>query len=434
MKADIQKKYLMVIIAQLFIASHALTQEQVFYRSEYEQAGDQIGDVDLPGEGTYDYVILEGNDAGHYSIDASGKIWVNAIIADVPNEVTAHDLTIQCHTDQISIRIMDAYDHMLEQYSGYTILEAHKENYILPGNPYSGYNNLWGRGTAQEGVDFRMATLCDPDMPDETIFVWDTPSSAKDYGGASVWCYISVLWGNRKGYRDDLTGFPFQISSIHSMFIDFDFEKLYGTEGYKIALNHFLTNESYLDNFSSNDGDFFLVFDQKGTWIPPYPVSLSDTVINNKDFARLYKEEDGYEWRRVIIKDNQRLLNGTIDMKGIYDSFITRGYLNASQYIPNIQVGLEVTDGFGALRLNSWAIRLNESPLNVEEKQFATIRVVPNPSMGFFRSSSDAPWQIYSMNGRLLCKGHTTDIDLSDYPDGLYILKQSDEMIKLIKR
>ncbi|MCU4174420.1 T9SS type A sorting domain-containing protein [Carboxylicivirga sp. N1Y90] len=414
---------------------HLFAQSSLFYRSEFEKMGDQIADVDLPGEGSFDYEIVGGNNDNHFVIEpTTGIISINTVIEDVIGEVTRHDLLIQCNNEQTSIVVVDGYDYTLSNSNEYVILESHKETYIVPGNPYLGYNNLWGRGTAQEGVDFRMATLCHADLPDQTIFVWDTPSSPGDFDGASVWCYISVLWGNRKGIREDLSGFPIQLSSIESMELDFDFKQLYGTEGYKIALNHFVTDEAYLDDFSSNDGDFFFVFDQKGTWIPPYPTVLTDTIINEKPFARLYKEENGYEWRRVIIKDNEQLLQGSIDMKGIYDSFISRGYLNKNQYVPNIQVGLEVTDGFGALKFNSLNIKLNEEPLSINATKGSEVLVYPNPSKGIFRVSKAGPWTVYNMNGQVMKAGEESVFDISAFSSGVYLFEQNGHVIKLIKR
>lgn len=435
MKADIGNIWLVFVLLQLFSLVPSLAQDIIFYRSEFEQVGDILGDVDLSSEGLYEYELKTGTYSNYYKVDpSSGVLSINSVIDDVAGELTSHHITVSCGTDELIVEIVDGYDYMLGNHSEYVVLDAHQETHIVADNAYCGYNNLWGRGTAQEGVDFRMATLCHADMPDHTLFIWDTPSSAKDFDGASVWSYISVLWGNRKGMRSDLDGFPFQLASIQSMQLDFDFEQLYGTEGYKIALNHFLTNESYLDNFSSNDGDFFLVFDQKGTWIPPYPVSLSDTVINNCNFARLYKEENGYEWRRVIIKNEQKLLKGSVDLKGIYDSFVSRGYLNANQYIPNIQIGLEVTDGFGALIMNQWKIRMNDTSMDVKDRQSVPVQAYPNPSQGKFSLAKVSYWSIFSLNGIELISGNGDQVDLSTYPSGIYLLKIGKQVVKLIKQ
>lgn len=426
--------YRIYLTFSVLLCIKGTAQEQIIYRSEYEQVGDYICDVNMAGEGISAYSITNGNSDNYFTIDAStGVISIQAVIQDVYGAVTMHDLTIKCGTQQQQIRIVDGYDYWLSQHSDYVVLDKHLDSYIMENNPYSGYNNLWGRGDAAEGTDFRMATLCHPDLPEQTLFLWDTPSTAKDFNGASVWSYINVLWGNRKGYREDLEGFPLQLSSIQSMQLDFDFEQLYGTEDYKIALNHFLTDEGYIDAFSSNDGDFFLVFDQKGTWIPPYPVELPDTVINSCDFARLYKSENGYEWRRVIIKNNQKLLKGSIDMKGIYDGFISRGYLNVNQCIPNIQVGLEITSGYGALRMNQWRIHVNDSTVGIEEHYTKQGLVYPNPSSGIFRLKEVAGWQVFSLDGALIKSGNNDEVDLSNYPSGVYILNIEKQSLKLVK-
>jgi len=386
-----------IIFFIVFTFNAFATDTTLVYRSEYEKAGDVIFDLNAPDEGNVTYSIIKGNDQGYYTIGSSnGIISIAAPINDELNVVHYDTMTVDASGREYVIVVVDGYDYFLKTHPGYIVLDEHNDTYYESGNEYAGYNNLWGRGTAEPNVDFRMATLVFPNLPDSTVFIWDVPSPASDFGGASVWSYINLLWGNRKNMREDLSGFPFQWGSLTSLNIYFEFEKLFGTEDYKIALNNFFTDESELSDFGSNDGDFFFVFDQRGTWVPDYPVDLGDTIISGMDFARLYKEEDGYEWRRVIVRDNGRWLNGILDLYRTYKQFSSRGYLNEAQYIPNIQVGVEVTDGFGAIRVNKWDIKQNE-PVGIRKRKKIDkkLSVFPNPSKGTFHisgTSKDIPW------------------------------------------
>ncbi len=334
-------------------------------RSEYEATGDLIVNLDFIDEGSGTYTITGGNNNNYYSINGStGEIRINNTIADVMGVVHYDSLDVQLNSDIKTIVIVDAYDYFIETNPHFIVLDQHQQTDSIQGNPYTAYNNLWGKGSADENIDFRMATLFHPDFEDSTVFIWDTPSKANVYGGGSVWSYVNLIYGNRKGQREDLSGFPFRIGDLTQLDYEFDFEKLFGTETYKIALNHFMTDESGIEPFSANDGDFFMVFDQIGTWVPPYPVDLGDTVIDGKSFARLYNTDGDYEWRRVIIRNNEQLLSGNLSILDLYNQFISRGYIDPNQYVPNIQVGIEVTEGWGAIRFNKsqFTLSTNTSP------------------------------------------------------------------------
>lgn len=415
-------------------------QNTLIFRSEYEKVGDVIGDLNLTGEGNSSYSIVSGNADGYYDINSTtGQLTIAKEIPDQKNSIRKDLLTVGNSATQTVVEIVDGYDYFIQKHPGYTVLEAHNQTYLTTDNPYTVFNNLWGKGNALPGLDFRMATLYNSLIPDQTVFLWDVPSKASDFNGASVWSYMNIMWGNRKNIKEDLTGFPIQIASIQSLNIDFDFEQLFGTEDYKIALNHFLTDENYIAPFGNNDGDFFMVFDQIGDWIPSYPVNIGDTIINDASFTRLYKKDvdTGYEYRRVIIKDEEKLLKGTIDMKSIYNSFSSRAFLNKQQYIPNIQLGLEITDGFGAVRINQWDIKLNKSTntaiKNNDQKNM--IQVYPNPSSGHFKITApkeNTEWIVYDLLGNKVTTGRKRTVDLKGFPKGIYLLSFEGQCIKLV--
>ncbi len=353
---------LLTVIACSFFNVSAQTNVQVL-RSEYEKVGDEIYNINDVLEGSENYVLNAGNENSYYSLDQnSGIISIQNPIADVFDVVTTNVLQISISSSNYIIEIVDGYDYFIQNLDpSYEILDDHNQFYVDPSSKWTAMNNLWGKGTAVPNVDFRTATIYKKDIPDSTIFLWDVPSKAAEFGGASVWNYVNVFWGNRNNVRDDLKGFPFLINDINTLSLDFDFEQLFGSEEYKIAMNMFLTDENYLTNFSENDGDFFFVFDQNGTWIPPYPNSLPDTEILGKPFAWRYKTENNYEWRRVIVKDNEQLLSGTLDIKELFDRFQNEDWINPNQYIYHIQLGLEITEGYGAVRFNKAEIDLSVS-------------------------------------------------------------------------
>lgn len=453
------------------IAGASCSPDQLVLRSEFEVATDIITDLEFANEGSGTYTILGGNENNYYSIDGStGEISINATITDVMGSVHYDSLEVECNGEQETIVVVDAYDYYISTHPEFIVLDQHQQTDSIAGNPYTAYNNLWGKGTATENVDFRMATLVHPDFEDSTVFIWDTPSKADVYGGASVWSYINLIYGNRKGQREDLAGFPFQIGELTTLDYEFDFEKLFGTETYKIALNQFMTDESGIEPFSANDGDFFMVFDQVGTWVPPYPVDLGDTIIDGKAFARLYDTDGNYEWRRVIIRDNEQLLSGTLSILELYNQFISQGYIDPNQYVPNIQVGIEVTEGWGAVRFNKSHFTINTSPMDCngdaggtaaidncsvcsggntgiaiddcltsinksQISQSINIYPVPVENMLHIESSNEIKyWDLINQLGEVVLNGIESDIDVRNLASGVYFLRINSQVFEVIKQ
>lgn len=418
----------------MLIASTCYTQNStIIHRSEFEKVGDLIYDVQDSNEGISQYSIQSGNTSGNFTIDeSSGQITIAVEITDVMGTVKKDSLVINIESVNYKFLIVDGYDYFIDTHPELIVLNQHQQTDSTINNPYTAYNNVWGKGNAVLNQDFRMSTLSHKNLPDSTVFIWDTPSKASTYGGASVWSYSSLIWGNRKNQREDLLGFPFQISSISNLIMNFDFEQLYGTKTYKVALNHFLTDEFDIQPFSENDGDFFMVFDQVGTWIPPYTNNIGDTTMYGKEFTRLHKQDNGYDYRRIIIKDNGQLTTGTLDLKVFYDNFKRYEYMNFDQYIPNIQFGIEVTEGFGALRVNKWEMTLNDQITSIDAKTNGKLVVYPNPTTGRLIIPKAMNWTLRDSNGSIVLSGNNQSIDISELSKGFYIFIADDNFCKVI--
>lgn len=355
-------------------------------RSEYEAIGDVIIDLNHSSEGTVNYKMITKND--HYSINTiTGAISIKKTISDVVNKVTTHLIEINNGLTTYNITIVDAYDYFISKNSQYTVLEDHQEIIAEVGNPYTPYNNIWGKGSAVNGIDFRMAMLVHSNNPDSTIYIWDTPSKANAFGGASVWSYQNLFWGERYNLRENIGEFPIKIGNISSLMMKFDYEQLFGTETYKVALNHFLNKENYVAPFTKNDGDLFMVFDQIGNYIPPYNDYLADTLIGGKEYVLLHdstgniENDKGYQLRRAIIKNNGQYTAGSLDLNSLYKSFSSRGFLNQDLYFSHIQFGIEVTEGWGAVRINEFKMDYTSKVItSTNDKKTTIIKVYPNPS------------------------------------------------------
>lgn len=436
------------LIALLFFSKFIFSQtiSVTVYRSEYEKVGDLIYDINDSKENTSNYTIVGGNTDNYYSLNAvSGQLKIQNSIPDTFDVIKTDNITISIGGTTYLLKIVDAYDFYKDELlsNGYSILSNDNQTYIDNVSSWTAYNNLWGKGDAVPNIDFRIAILKkDNTFPNQSVILWDVPSEANAFpNGAAVWCYTNLFWGNRKGIRSNLPNFPFKINSLNSLFLNFDFEKLFGTNDFKVALNLFTTDNPALANFSENKGDFFFVFDQINNYIPPYPYTLPDITIGGKLFAVRYDNmlnNEPYERRRVIIKNGQALTQGSLDLKSLFDMFSSQGYLNTNQSIPNIQVGMEITNGFGALRFNQLDFQMNNSLNTISLSKNGSV-FYPNPTSGkvFFGKNSLrlANLKILNPLGQEV-KPIIKDefIDFSFLPNGIYFLKSNDKTEKIIKK
>lgn len=440
------KKYFNLFFFILSSSLFSQTINVTVYRSEFEKVNDLIYDISDVKENTSPYQIVSGNSNNYYTINStSGQIKILNPIPDVFDTINTDVLRVSIGTTNYLITIVDGYDFYKNDLilNGYTILSNDNETYIDNNSSWTAYNNLWGKGTATPNSDFRISILKKNNtFPNQTVILWDVPSDASTYNGDAVWCYTNLFWGNRKGIRSNLSNFPFKINSLNSLSLDFNFEKLFGSDDYKVALNLFTTDNPALANFSENKGDFFFVFDQINNFIPAYPYSLPDITIGGKTFAVRYDNvlnNETYERRRVIVKNGQALTQGTLDLKSLFDMFSSYGYLNTTQSIPNIQVGLEITKGYGALRFNNLNFNINTSTLNTNLISSSKNIFYPNPTNGKIFWKNNIPdkssIKIYNQIGQELpSQLGDSFLDLSSFPNGVYYIKINGNMEKVIKK
>lgn len=78
------------------------------------------------------------------------------------------------------------------------------------------------------------------------------------------------------------------------------------------------------------------------------------------------------------------------------------------------------------------------TPTNSENlgKKASPVEIYPNPSEGLFiiQGKEKEPWKVYNSLGNQLLSGDNHTIDLSAYPDGLYIVKINNRNMKILKK
>jgi hypothetical protein len=84
---------------------------------------------------------------------------------------------------------------------------------------------------------------------------------------------------------------------------------------------------------------------------------------------------------------------------------------------------------------NTYTVVVNRGGTDIESPETA-IRVYPNPTTGklFIENAEKAEIVLYNLPGEILLRTRESTMDLSGYPDGIYLLQIGDKKIKVVKR
>ena len=364
------------------------------YRSEYEEVGDFVCDLNSKHEFNDSYWIYGGNDDGHFEINEfNGIISIRKKIQDYDDKVTTHTLIVKIHNQTFRIIIRDGFDYYtkrLKTKSNYKIL---KDNYAYHSDGRTGwtaFNNVWGKGNATVNEHYKIAIIHKKKLPGISYIIWDTKGSARDYGGQSVWGFPHIFYGYKADKTGDVKDCPFHLENLKELIIDPVFRKVYGTDHYKIAVNLFTYKPSkHMTQMGlplHRDGDFFFVPKQVNNYTPPnvtkrlYP-DLTLNSMNGTKFQRLFldhtyingKLNNDIVRRKLITVHNPDLshpnknLRAKINLKKefmfwrdkpYFDNASSQEYFSFDQWISNIAFGVEITKGHGCIMLRRLKLSL----------------------------------------------------------------------------
>ena len=95
---------------------------------------DLINDINCPHEGDIVYLIVGGNENGHYTINSrNGGIRINSPIEDAFGVVHTDLLKFKAGERTHEIKIVDSFDFVLSILPyAYSVLSEHKKTHIDP--------------------------------------------------------------------------------------------------------------------------------------------------------------------------------------------------------------------------------------------------------------------------------------------------------------
>ena len=70
----------------------------------------------------------------------------------------------------------------------------------------------------------------------------------------------------------------------------------------------------------------------------------------------------------MVVKNNEKLMKGKLNVKNLLNIFIKQNYLKPLPYIQNIQLGIEISSGYGAIKFNQFDINL-KSYASIQENE-----------------------------------------------------------------
>ncbi len=299
-----------------------------------------------------------------------------------------------------------------------------------PNNLGNGEFLMWGHNntsitatTSNAGVDVDGTII-----QERLSRIWRVSESGGDVGTVSISFDFSGLGGNPLG-----SNLRLMIDRDGDGFADNDVTPIVGSVSNGIAV---------FSNVNFADGDFFTLGNTDAS--SPLPIELLEfdvfqegeqivaqwttlTELNN-DFFTLQRSADAKNWLEVKIIPGA----GTTDSRRNYQTFDENPSRGMSYY------RLKQTDFDG---------QYSYSPIRMVDVKFRSeINIFPNPSPGTFTvsgvKSENARIRVFSVLGKeipfALHKDKEYQVDLSDHPAGLYILKIGDgpelRTFQIIKR
>lgn len=196
------------------------------------------------------------------------------------------------------------------------------------------------------------------------------------------------------------------------------------TENKGADFSNFRVNEGV--DIGSGTGGNGIGWTADGEWTE-YTVDVESTSDYNLGFVVASKNGGG---KLGLDLDGKSLLTGVVVPQtndwDSYTSFTEKVSLDAGKHVVRFKVE---KSGF-----NLDKIEVQKVVTTGLENEISSVSVFPNPSeTGIYQLSLKKEYVVYSIQGERVITDFSEKIDLSSYPDGVYILQIGDASIKLIK-
>lgn len=115
------------------------------------------------------------------------------------------------------------------------------------------------------------------------------------------------------------------------------------------------------------------------------------------------------------------------------------GYIDPTQTIYHIQLGIEVTSGYGCVRFNEYNFVSESMPVGIKNSIIDELKLYPNPVTDMLIIGENAQelneLKVYDLLGQQIdIDINANKIDFSKLPSGVYIIKTKTTTHKIVKQ
>ena len=225
---------------------------------------------------------------------------------------------------------------------------------IKDANGYRFSNNVWGKGSYQNGVDYSACITVTDDYPAGTVIEWSWPST-----NGGVRSYQEVYVGRKPWDSNgtDNSPFPIKINNLQEFKVEFDLERSYSSNGFNIALESWLSNDP--DGGQSAITDEVMIWLHEGSDPSPSGGNGNSANLALTPSHAVWRNANHSGWDYSAVVFDTDYLSGTVDLKLVLDEWKRLGWVTGEEYILDLELGAEVVYGDGSLTIKKFIVTAN---------------------------------------------------------------------------
>ncbi len=216
---------------------------------------------------------------------------------------------------------------------------------------YNIVNNVWGKHTLVNGVDFTQTIQFDTSAPTSNIqFNWNWPTNSP-FG---VLAYPEITAGYKPWDEAGGTALESRVDELKDFDVSFDLDISGQTDQYNVAMEFWMTSKA--QGGAPDITTEVMVWLHNGNFNPAGQVT--GTYADGGYASEIYVENSmdvgtGQSWRYIAMRPDTEFLNGTIDLHDVLVALERAGLVKPSDYITGFELGAEVIGGTGGMTINS---------------------------------------------------------------------------------
>jgi hypothetical protein len=229
------------------------------------------------------------------------------------------------------------------------------DNQAYTSGPYLAYMSAWGKGSYIEGPNYTESmTLIPSAFPNDSAITWNWPEVQAPYG---VYNYLSIEYGNYDETVVQTPITPQQVRGITTLSETHNFTVAGQLTGFDVIDDMFLTP-------NSGDQSVHLFEIEVFMHTPPGSVGFVQSVqqvgsVNISGVTWTVAIYQGSNPDILFMPTNEADVNGTVDLKAVFNYLISKGILTGNEWFNGFGTGVEVQEGYGSATFNSFSVTYN---------------------------------------------------------------------------